>query len=201
MRLRLRHQGVNGLPHDVRVIGGRVMEFVNGHDGLVEFVRQLDLLEGEAKGRMRAKQIMRIRIIHKLHDPINLAYIARRAQVVLRIDMPVGEKAIRRQISILEGSADGHFRNGYDDLLQPLLHHLVERKEHQRTRLAGGWRSLDKQVLCVALLIGSGLHLAHAKRIVSRTLTRLSIAGSQNVCHFFFPFLAVFCVDSATSTS
>ena len=76
-----------------------VMEFVNGHDGLVEFVRQLDLLEGEAKGRMRAKQIMRIRIIHKLHDPINLAYIARRAQVVLRIDMPVGEKAIRRQMT------------------------------------------------------------------------------------------------------
>ena len=199
--LGLRHERMDCLAHDVRIIGRRMVELVNGNNGLIKLVRQLDLLKGKAEGRMRADQVMRVRVLHELHDLIDLAGIARRTQVVLRIHMPVGEEAECRQVGVLKGTADGHFRHSHNDLLQALLHHLVERQKHQCTGLTGSRRRLDEQILRIALFIGSGLHLTHAKRIVCRTLARTGIAGSQNVCHFFFPFLAVSFFVAAASFS
>ena len=113
--LGLRHERMDCLAHDVRIIGRRMVELVNGNNGLIKLVRQLDLLKGKAEGRMRADQVMRVRVLHELHDLIDLAGIARRTQVVLRIHMPVGEEAECRQVGVLKGTADGHFRHSHKD--------------------------------------------------------------------------------------
>ena len=75
---------------------------------------------------MRADKVMLLCLLHEFHNPINLPDIARRAEVVAGINMPIGKESVGREIRILEGPADGHFRNGDDDLIQPLLHDLVE---------------------------------------------------------------------------
>ena len=60
-----------------------------------------------------------------------------------------GEEPIRREIGVLEGSADRHFQHVDNHLVKALLHHLVEGKKHERTRFPGNGRSFEQQVLCI----------------------------------------------------
>src|SRR5699024_8828 len=173
-----------------------VVELVDREDGAVEGVRS-EPFESEPQRRVCADQ-GGVGAVEEVDKRVDLARGgARGAEVVLGLDLPVGEEAGGGQFRWGERRTDRPFRNRDDNLLPPLIVDLVQGDKHERARLARRRRSLNEQVLRIAPCEHSLLHLAHAKGIGVYRRACLCVGDIDDVHRLarsavthFFPLLA-----------
>src|SRR5262245_35706971 len=89
-------------------------------------------VEREPQSRVRANQ-HRLRAVQELDERADLALRgAGITQIVVWLDLPVGEETESRETRRGEGRADRPLRHSDDDLLSALVVELVKGHEHQR---------------------------------------------------------------------
>ena len=170
------------------------MEFVNRDHASVEILG-FGLFEGETQSGVRADECG-IWPFQEPQERRDFRFVAAGcAQVVRGFNVPIREEAIGGEVGGREGCADGAFRDGHDHLAPALVEELIERNKHECTRLPGGWRSFDKQILGGALFIGTSLHFPHPELIGGNRFPGLRIGHVHNVFggHGYFPSASIIC--------
>ena len=88
-----------------------MMELVNRHQRVIKCPDICEFVEGKAESRMGADQNLVV-AAHKADKGIHFALVfivaAARAEIVFRLDAPIGKKAVFRQFGIGKRAADGH---------------------------------------------------------------------------------------------
>lgn len=138
------HELCNVLPQLVVGVGRDMMELVHCHKPVIERLNTV-LINGESKGGVCAHQDLLVTLEKRLHR-LDLAAVLRPrsvAEIPLRCDVPIRDKAEIGERLRVEASSDGPLRNHDYCLLDFLFMELVEGYEHQGTAVTRGWRGLD----------------------------------------------------------
>ena len=118
-----------------------------GNFSLTDNKRTLELRDGyrysgtpgKAERRMGADQNWVV-AAHKADKSIHFALVfivaATGAEIVFRLDAPIGKKAVFRQFGIGKRAADGHFGDGDNRFFDALMGQLVQSQKHQRAGFA-----------------------------------------------------------------
>ena len=116
-----------------------MMEFVNRHQRVIKCLDICEFVESKAESRMGADQNLVV-AAHKADKGIHFALVfivaAAGAEIVFRLDAPIGKKAVFRQFGIGKRAADGHFGYGDNRLFDALMGQLVQSQKHQRAGFA-----------------------------------------------------------------
>ncbi|CDE52477.1 unknown [Sutterella sp. CAG:351] len=178
-----RHQITHNAAQNVAFLCRGMVKFVDCDQRLVKLPSTSGSVISKPKGCMSADEGSRRRIFEEFDHAVYLTLVSWSAEVVARIDLPIGKETMRGKVCILKGTANRHLGHGNNDFFQSLLEQLIERDEHESTGLTRSRRGFDKKILRIPLFISTGLHLTHAHVIWSRAFAGLGITNGKNICH------------------